>query len=239
MTSNSIDYEFLMSVGAYDTAIPNKIIFGAFVATVGTYYNLTHNSILLPFNALTSATYSAVIVLNENLYYNNVNSLSYSFLQGSGDNHIITPIFSTNRGVSWAKSNVNQTFTTGFASQTFTFDNLTVEAANINDGVRVGFLFENNDNQDALNMMNPQVTIVHSPINHEDQANAFAQEINDYSPCATEQNGMLQLTPEKKLEFNKKYNHLSTEAKSLLSTIPMGTGFTALDRYLYLINSNV
>ena len=47
---------------------------------------------------------------------------------------------------------------------------------------------------------------------------------------------MIQLTNTKQDEFMDKYNQLSTNAKNLLSTIAMGMGFTAADRYHYLIN---
>jgi hypothetical protein len=48
---------------------------------------------------------------------------------------------------------------------------------------------------------------------------------------------MIQLTETKKNEFIDRYTRLSNEAKTLLTSISMGEGFTALDRYQYLINS--
>ena len=50
---------------------------------------------------------------------------------------------------------------------------------------------------------------------------------------------MIQLTNTKQDEFINKYNRLSTNANNLLSTITMGTGFTAADRYQYLVNFNL
>jgi RsiW-degrading membrane proteinase PrsW (M82 family) len=47
---------------------------------------------------------------------------------------------------------------------------------------------------------------------------------------------MIQLTNTKQDEFMDKHNRLSTNAKNLLSTITMGAGFTAADRYQYLVN---
>jgi hypothetical protein len=47
---------------------------------------------------------------------------------------------------------------------------------------------------------------------------------------------MIQLTSSKKDEFIDKYTRLSSHAKNLLNSIPMGDGFSAFDRYLYLVN---
>jgi hypothetical protein len=47
---------------------------------------------------------------------------------------------------------------------------------------------------------------------------------------------MIQLTSTKKDEFIDKYTRLSSNAKNLLSSIAMGDGFSAFDRYQYLMN---
>jgi hypothetical protein len=48
---------------------------------------------------------------------------------------------------------------------------------------------------------------------------------------------MTQLTLEKQNELNDLYDQLSAQAKIDLQSIPMGIGFSAADRYLYLANS--
>jgi hypothetical protein len=86
-------------------------------------------------------------------------------------------------------------------------------------------------------MSNPQISIEATVMTDSEQAQQFASQIEDYSPCASIDNGMIQLTETKKNEFIDRYTRLSNEAKTLLTSISMGEGFTALDRYQYLINS--
>jgi hypothetical protein len=86
-------------------------------------------------------------------------------------------------------------------------------------------------------MTNPVLTLTIDDMDDESQANAFASLIEDYSPCATIENGMTQLTLEKQNELNELYDQLSAQAKIDLQSIPMGIGFSAADRYLYLVNS--
>jgi hypothetical protein len=50
---------------------------------------------------------------------------------------------------------------------------------------------------------------------------------------------MTQLTLEKQNEFIDLYNELSAQAKIELQSITMGTGFTAADRYQYLISVSI
>ena len=103
----------------------------------------------------------------------------------------------------------------------------------------MGFLLENIENNGAadINMINPKMTITSSTLSDVEAATLFAAEIEDYSPCATVENGMIQLTLEKQNEFINLYNELSAQAKIELQSITMGTGFTAADRYHYLVNS--
>lgn len=68
-----------------------------------------------------------------------------------------------------------------------------------------------------------------------EQATLFASEIEPYSPCADELNGMTHLTEEKQTELLNLYTQLSAGGKAYLHTIPMGDGFSAYDRYVYLM----
>lgn len=233
-TIDGVPYQFLMSVGAYVSGTPDRVIFGSFVSTVSSYYNLTHNADLSPFAALTTATYPAVIVLNQDVTFQQITSMSYAYSQGtSGDTHTITPIYSINQGVSWQRSPFSNTFTTSSSSNTISFNSLSHESIYL----RVGFLFENTNNTNALHMTNPVLTLTFEDMDDESQANAFASLIEDYSPCATIENGMTQLTLEKQNELNELYDQLTAQAKIDLHSIPMGIGFSAADRYLYLVNS--
>jgi hypothetical protein len=127
--------------------------------------------------------------------------------------------------------------TTGSTSGTSTFSTLS------NNGfkgayLRVGFLLENIENNGLadINIINPKMTITSSTVSDLEAATLFAAEIEDYSPCATLENGMTQLTIEKQNEFMDLYNELSAQAKIELQSITMSTGFTAADRYHYLVN---
>ena len=237
--TNTIDgapYQFLMSVGAYITGTPDKVIFGSFQGAVTSHYNLTHNGVLSPFAALTTSTYPAVIVLNQDVTFKQITSMSYAYLLGtSSDTHTITPIYSINQGVSWQRSPFSNTFTTSGSSNTISFNSLSHESMYL----RVGFLFENTNNNNALHMTNPVLTLNFEDMDDETQANEFASLIEDYSPCATIENGMTQLTLVKQSELTDLYNELSAQAKIELQSISMGTGFTAADRYQYLINATL
>jgi hypothetical protein len=48
---------------------------------------------------------------------------------------------------------------------------------------------------------------------------------------------MTQLNLEKQNELNELYDQLSAQAKIDLQSIPMGIGFSAANRYQYLINA--
>ena len=235
MTSGSQDYTFLMSVGAYIPGTPDRVLFGAFSGTVTAYYNLDHSSLLAPFKHLTTTTRSAVIVLQDDLSYTRITSMTFSYAYGTKDDaHDLTVIYSLDSGVTWSKHGTAQSFTTGNSSQSISFNSLTLDHYTLS----VGFLFENtfNHNNDAINMSNPQISIEATVMTDSEQAQQFASQIEDYSPCASIDNGMIQLTETKKNEFIDRYTRLSSHAKTLLASITMGDGFTALDRYNYLIN---
>jgi len=237
--SNERNYQYLISTGRYDTGTsPHRFIFGTNATNLNSYYNLNYNSLLNPFQSLPTTTYASVLVLHENLIYSKVDLLEYTYEGGSNsDEYLITPILSMNNGLTWSKSNQNQAFTSGAATVTLSFTLLGFQAIYL----RVGFLFEVTKNgglsSDVI-MYNPKISITSATMTDQEQADQFASEIEDYSPCATESNKMIQITTFKRDEFIDKYNRLSSNAKTLLNSIPMGVGFTAFDRYQYLINTN-
>jgi hypothetical protein len=235
-------YAYLLSVGAFDAnATPNRYIFGTNALGLNSTYNLTHNAILTPFQSLSNVTYESVFVLNQDLYFSEVTDMAFNYLSGTtNDVHRLTPIYSIDQGVTWDKSIMDVTITTGSTSGTSTFSTLS------NNGfkgayVRVGFLLENLENNGIadINIINPKMTITSSTLSDVDAATLFAAEIEDYSPCATVENGMTQLTLEKQNEFIDLYNELSAQAKIELQYITMGTGFMAADRYQYLVNFDI
>jgi hypothetical protein len=236
-TANLVNYDFILSTGRYDTGTtPNRYIFGTNAINVSNYYNLTHNSLLDPFESLTNNTLSTVLVLNEDLYYAKIDDLQYVYNGGSnGDVHTITPIYSVDSGLTWSKNIQTVQITTTSSTGTITFSTLGFQSSYL----RVGFLFENNENNNASDifMYNPKMTLTVNGMTDNEQATQFASEIEDYSLCATVENNMIQLTSTKKNEFIDKYTRLSATAQSLLNSIAMGEGFTAFDRYQYLIQA--
>jgi hypothetical protein len=232
-------YSYLLSVGAFDAnSTPNRYIFGTNALGLNSTYNLTHNALLTPFQTLSNVPYESVLVLNQDLYFTEVTDMAFNYLSGtSNDVHRLTPIYSIDQGVTWEKSIMDVTITTGSTSGTSTFSTLS------NNGfkgayLRVGFLLENIENNGLadINIINPKMTITSSTVSDLEAATLFAAEIEDYSPCATLENGMTQLTIEKQNEFMDLYNELSAQAKIELQSITMSTGFTAADRYHYLVN---
>ena len=232
-------YAYLLSVGRYDTGVtPNRYIFGTNALGLNATYNLTHNALLTPFQSLSNTTYESVFVLNQDLYFTEVTDMAFNYLSGTvNDVHRLTPIYSIDQVVTWDKSIMDVTITTQSTSGTSTFSTLS------NNGfkgayLRVGFLLENLENNGIadINIINPKMTITSSTLSDVEAATLFASEIEDYSPCATLENGMTQLTLEKQNQFIYLYNKLSAQAKIELQSISMGTGFTVADRYQYLAN---
>jgi hypothetical protein len=140
-------------------------------------------------------------------------------------------IYSFDKGNSWNIVGSNQIITPGSSTGSFTF-NETIQSSYLN----VGVLLTNNSNSNSIYIQNPELAITYSLLSNSEQANQFASEIEDYSPCATLENGMIQLTNSKKLELIDKYNRLTGNAKNLLNSIVMGEGFSAAERYQYLVS---
>jgi hypothetical protein len=238
--NTSLDsYSYLLSVGRYDTGTtPHRYIFGTNALGLNATYNLTHDARLTPFQSLTNVTYSSVVVLNEDLYFSEVTEMVFTYSSGTAnDEHTLTPIYSIDQGLTWDKSIMSVSIITGATSGTSSFNTLETNGF-VGSYLRVGFLLENtfNFNNNDINLINPRITITTSKVSDNEAATLFAAEIEDYSPCATIENEMTQLTLEKQTELINLYNELSAQAKIELQSISMGTGFTAADRYQYLVN---
>jgi hypothetical protein len=83
-------------------------------------------------------------------------------------------------------------------------------------------------------MKNPVMTIDYHTLSDEDAANNFKDEVVLYTPCETDEDNLILITPEKKQDLINKYNALSTSAKSNLASLSIEGGYIALDRYLFL-----
>ena len=228
--TNSNNY--LLSVGSNDTG-SSRVLFGATNLTgANDYFDFDHAN-LAAFRSISRGhSFEGVITQLDHFYYIKVTSIQLHWGSGStNDSYIGNLIYSLDKTTTWHTLGTNQTITPGSSAGSFTF-NETIQSSYLN----VGLLLTNNVNTNAIYIQNPELTITYSLLTDSEQANQFASEIEGYSPCATEENNMIQLTNTKQDEFMDKYNRLSTNAKNLLSTITMGTGFTAADRYQYLVN---
>ena len=226
-------YKYLFSVGSNDIN-SSRVLFGAQTKLLSNDYADFDHPNLAAFGSISRGhSFEGVITLFDSLHYAKVTSIQLLWGNGSTpDGYVSNMIYSIDKGTTWNILGSNQTITPGSSAGSFTF-NETIQSSYLN----VGLLLTNNLNTNAIYIQNPELTITYSLLTDSEQANQFASEIQNYSPCATEENNMIQLTNTKQDEFMDKYNRLSTNAKNLLSTIAMGTGFTAADRYQYLINA--
>jgi hypothetical protein len=223
---------YLLSVGSNDTG-SSRVLFGATSKSLADDYADFDHPNLAAFRSISRGhSFEGVITLIDPMYYTKVTSIQLQWGDGSTpDGYESNMIYSLDKGTTWNILGSNKTITPGSSAGSFTFND-TIQSSYLN----VGLLLTNNLNTNTIYIQNPELAITYSPLTDSEQANQFASEIQKYSPCATEENNMIQLTNTKQDEFMDKYNRLSTNAKNLLSTITMGTGFTAADRYQYLIN---
>jgi hypothetical protein len=228
-------YNYLFSVGSNDIN-SSRVLFGAQTKLLANDYADFDHPNLAAFRSISrSHSFEGVITLFDSLYYAKVTSIQLQWGNGSTpDGYESNMIYSLDKGTTWNILGSNQTITPGPSSGSLTFSE-TIQSSYLN----VGVLLTNNLNENAIYIQNPELAITYSLLTDSEQANQFAAEIQNYTPCATEENGMTQLTVEKQIEFMDKFNRLSANAKNLLNTINMGTEFTAANRYQYLINSSL
>jgi hypothetical protein len=225
-------HNYLLSVGSNDTG-SNRVLFGATSKSLADEYADFDHPNLSSFISLSrNHSFEGVIAQLDHLYYAKVTSVELSWGSGSTpDSYVGNLIYSLDKATAWQSLGSNQTITPGSSAGSFTFID-TIQSSYLN----VGLLLTNNVNLNTIYIQNPEITITYTLLTDSEQANQFASEIEDYSPCATVANNMIQLTSTKKDEFIDKYTRLSSHAKNLLNSIPMGDGFSAFDRYLYLVN---
>ena len=226
---------YLISVGRNDIG-SSRVLFGATNLTgANDYFDFDHANLAAFRSISRNHSFEGVITQLDHFYYIKVTSIQLHWGSGStNDSYIGNLIYSLDKTTTWHTLGTNQTITPGSSAGSFTF-NETIQSSYLN----VGLLLTNNVNSNAIYIQNPELTITYSLLTDSEQATQFASEIENYSPCATEENNMIQLTNPKQAEFMDKYNRLNLNAKNLLSTITMGTGFTAANRYHYLVNSTL
>jgi hypothetical protein len=229
------DYNYLLSVGSNDVG-SNRVLFGATsLQTANDYGDFDHPN-LAAFRSLTrNHNFEGVITQLDTFYYVKFTSVQLQWGTGSTpEGYQANLIYTTNEGLSWSTVGTTQTITPGPSAGSFTFNDIIQSSY-----LKVGIFLTNNTNGNSIYIQNPELNLTYPNMTNQEQANQFASEIEDYSLCATVENGMIQLTTPKQHEFIDKYQRLTPEAKSFLNSIPMGVGFTAMDRYLLLINGTI
>jgi hypothetical protein len=230
-------YTFVMSVGAYDTGTtPPRVIFGALSASMTSNYNLNHSS-LAAFKALTTSVYASVIALETSLYNVRVQDIDFSWTSGTRDDrHDVTFIYSLNQGDDWQRLGAGRSITTGSSN-----GSLSISESIQGSDILVGLLFENtfNYNNDVINIINPTMTITYLSLTDQESSDQLTSEIVLYSPCGDEENQYFMITDAKKIEFINKYNRLTSLGQSIFQSTIIEGGFTAYQRYLYLIQSSM
>jgi len=193
---------YLLSVGSNDTG-SSRVLFGATNLTgANDYFDFDHANLAAFRSISRNHSFEGVITQLDHFYYTKVTSIQLHWGNGStNDSYIGNLIYS-----------LDQTITPGSSAGSFTFND-TIQSSYLN----VGLLLTNNVNINTIYIQNPELTITYTLLTDSEQANQFASEIEDYSPCATVANTMIQLTSTKKDEFIDKYNRLSSNAKNLLN----------------------
>ena len=195
-------------------------------------FNSPSRSILDPFESLGSHTYQKVIAMATSFYFVEIEHISLSWTNSGNHDFAVKPIFSINEGVSWQDLSAisTVTFTTGIP------DTIATSTALVYNQIRLGYYFGTNTLVSSnYYISNPSVSITYQSYSDEDAANALKNEVILYTPCVTDEDDLILLSASKKTELTNKYNALSNVAKSIFSSLSLDDGFTALDRYLFLI----
>lgn len=234
VSTNNVD--FLLSYGTRDGS--NNVYFGSLNNNnASSYFRLDSNhlivearTLLAPFNPLGSDPYEMVIAMKTIFYYVSITSMTLTWESIGAQAFTGKVIYSLDQGLTW------QAFGDGFSLSSSTSPkSLTTWVNSSYSGIQLGYYFSVSNLTSTFNVKNPVISIAYSQLSDEDAANALKEEVILYTPCVSDENGLTFITAAKKTEFMEKYGALNANAKSIFSGLSIGGGFTALDRYLFLI----
>lgn len=230
VTTNGIEY--IISTGFYESGT-SSAIFGAKTAlAVSNHYNLSKDSSLAAVNPLTNETFEASIFMNEDLWNVEIASMTVSWTDKSSDIYgLFYFIYSLDGGLSWqADEDTKKTnFNDGALSAEFD-----VEAFQGNR-MRVGFLTTKSANTLGLYLTNPTISLNYRTLTDLESMTLLKNEVLLYTPCESDEDGLILITENKKNDLTVKYNQLSSPAKTLFQNESIGNGLTAYDRYEWLL----
>ena len=230
VTTNDIEY--IISTGFYESGT-SSAIFGAKTAlTVSNHYNLSKDSSLASVNALTNETFEASIFMNEDLWNVDIDSMTISWTEKSSDIYTFFYfIYSLDGGLSWQVDEDTKKTNFNDGALTAIFDVNAIQG----NRVRVGFLTTKSSNTLGLYLTNPTISLNYRTLTDSESVTVLTNEVLLYTPCVSDEDALTLITDNKKIDLITKYNQLSTTAKTLFQNESIGGGYTAYERYSFLI----
>jgi hypothetical protein len=230
VTTNDIEY--IISTGFYESGT-SSAIFGAKTAlTVSKHYNLSKDSSLASVNDLTNETFEASIFMNEDLWNVVIDSMTISWTEKSNDIYTFFYfIYSLDGGLSWQVDEDTKKTNFNDGALTAIFDVNAIQG----NRVRVGFLTTKSSNALGLYLTNPTISLNYRTLTDSESVTVLTNEVLLYTPCVSDEDALTLITDNKKNDLITKYNQLSTTAKTLFQNESIGDGYTAYERYSFLI----
>jgi hypothetical protein len=230
VTANDIEY--IISTGFYESGT-SSAIFGAKTAlTVSNHYNLSKDSSLASVNRLTNETFEASIFMNEDLWNVDIDSMTISWTEKSSDIYTFFYfIYSLDGGLSWQVDEDTKKTNFNDGALTAIFDVNAIQG----NRVRVGFLTTKSSNTLGLYLTNPTISLNYRTLTDSESVTVLTNEVLLYTPCVSDEDALILITDNKKIDLITKYNQLSKTAKTLFQNESIGDGYTAYERYSFLI----
>jgi hypothetical protein len=230
------NHDFILSYGS--RALDGTVYVGNLgTSTASSYFRLNDQLLheiskvaLAPFDSLGTDAFEMVVAMTSTLYFVSLDTLSITWT-GFGSNALSgKAIYSIDQGGTWSS------FGSGVSLSRSTSPAILSESMNTSyTGIQLGFYFSTPTVTTSHYLANPQLTIEYEIMSDEAAANALKDEVILYTPCVTDEDNLVLLTEEKKQDLINKYDALSTNAKSIFNSLSIGDGFTAGQRYLFLI----
>lgn len=230
VTTNDIEY--IISTGFYESGTSSAIFGAKSALAVSNHYNLSKDSSLAAVNALTNETFEASIFMNEDLWNVDIDSMTISWTEKSNDIYTFFYfIYSLDGGLSWQVDEDTKKTNFNDGALTAIFDVNAIQG----NRVRVGFLTTKSSNTLGLYLTNPTISLNYRTLTDSESVTVLTNEVLLYTPCVSDEDALTLITDNKKNDLITKYNQLSTTAKTLFQNESIGDGYTAYERYSFLI----
>jgi len=230
---NTNDIEYIISTGFYDAGT-NQAVFGALNnVSVSTHYNLGKASLLAAVNTLTDEALEASIFMNQDLVNVAIESMTISWTDKSNDIYsFFYFIYSLDGGLTWQVDDNSKKTNFNDGALTAVFNVNAIQG----NRMRVGFLTTKSTNTLGLYLTNPTISLNYRTLTDSESMTMLKNEVLLYTPCESDEDGLILMTNDKKFDFITKYNQLSSSTKTLFQNESIGNGYTAFERYEWLLN---